>query len=159
MGRTIASVTVERGTGMDVGCKRDALAAARGELFPIGDGAQRTVYVDARGRFVYKIEKGGYPGSNRDEYEAFRSSHLREMGLGQYGSPVALFTVETAGGWSVEVLAMPVRPKHSHEASPAEQNRFHSRGARRLVDMHPANYRVTPGGRIKITDLGFGLSR
>lgn len=158
MGRTIDTVTVERGTGMDVGCKRDALATVRGELRKIGNGAQREVYADARGRFVYKLERPGYPGSNRDEYEAFMSDALATRGLRQYGSPVALYTVATPDG-PVEVLAMPMRPLAARDATPAELERFSARGGYRLPDMHDANYRVSANGRIKITDLGFGVAR
>jgi len=158
MGRNgIASVTVERQTGMDVGCKRDALATVEGNLPRIGRGLCRTAYADSRKRFVYKIDNPGYEGSNRAEYEAFTSGTLRDMGLGQYGSPVALFTVETADG-PVEVLAMPFRAESSASASAAEYERARSRGMFRLPDMHDGNYRVTANGRIKITDLGFGVS-
>lgn len=157
MGRNgIASVTVERQTGMDVGCKRDALAAVAGTLPRIGRGLCRTAYADSRQRFVYKIDNAGYEGSNRDEYEAFTSGRLSAMGLGQYGSPVALFTVETPDG-PVEVLAMPFRAHGSDHADHGERARARARGMMRLPDMHEGNYRVTANGRIKITDLGFGI--
>lgn len=156
---TLKDVTVERGTGMDVGCKRDALAAVMGNLRKAGQGAQRSVYVDARERFVYKIERSGYPGSNREEYEAFMSGELRERGLARFGSPVALYTVQTRHSGPVTVLAMPFRAQRSEAASPAEHERAAERGLFRLPDMHGANYRVTANGRIKITDLGFGVRR
>jgi hypothetical protein len=154
----LATVTVERGTGMDVGCKRDAYRAAHGMLREIGNGAQRVVYVDDRSRFVYKIATDWYPEANREEFEAFMSGRLSAMGLGMYGSPVALFTVQMANG-PVEVLAMPFRSKSANDADPNAQKRFMARGARRLPDMHDANWRVTANGRIKITDLGFGVAR
>lgn len=157
MGRTIANVTVERGTGMDVGCKRDALATVEGSLKRIGNGAQREVYSDARGRFVYKLERPGYPGANRDEFNAFMSDALKSRGLSQYGSPVALYTVHLSNGDTVEVLAMPMRPHDSRTVSPAALEKFAERGGYNLPDMHDANWRVSPNGRIKITDLGFGL--
>lgn len=156
MGRTIATVTVERGTGMDVGCKRDALATVQGTLRRIGNGAQRDVYVNAKRTIVYKIERPGWEGANRAEYDAFMSGALSRRGLGQYGSPVALYTVTTETGETVEVLAMPFRAEHGRSASEAEMDRAWRRGMFDLPDMHDANYRVTANGRIKITDLGFG---
>lgn len=150
---------VERGTGADIGCKRDAIATARGELNRIGAGVQRTAYADRRNRFVYKIENGGWDGANRAEFEAFMGGELRARGLAQYGSPVALFTVTDPNGREYEILAMPFRAQASHAASRAEMNRFMSRGGNRLPDMHGGNFRVTANGRIKITDLGFGAER
>ena len=152
-----ATVTVTRGTGMDVGCKRDALRAINGDLRMIGSGLTRKAYADDRSRIVYKIESRGYPGSNRQEYDTFSGSALRDRGLAQYGTPVALYTIATDDG-PIDVLAMPFRSDASHAAPMAELVRFRNRGGLRLPDMHGGNYRVTAGGRIKITDLGFGVS-
>lgn len=154
-----ASVKVERGTGMDCGSKRDAILAVSGGLARIGAGLTRTVYVDARSRFVYKVENGArWQGTNRAEYEDMMGGEMERRGLTYYRTPCALYTMPDG----TTVLCMPVRPKDSRDAAPGAVERFQRRlreqarvhGA--IPDMHPGNYRVTPNGRVKITDIGFG---
>lgn len=159
---TIRDVTVERGTGMDCGSKRDALRAIRGEFQRAGRGLCRTVYIDDRNRFVYKIDNAGWAGSNRAEFEAQMGEELVKRGLRTYATPSAIFTMPDG----TEILAQPVRPRDSNEADWDTRDRFHDAlrraeqaGHDPIPDMHGGNYRLTPGGRIRITDLGFGFQQ
>ncbi len=152
-----ARVTVVRATGEDIGTKRDAEAAFDGKLREIGRGFMRTVYVDARGRFVYKVANFGKNSDNESEY-ARMGRVSRTPGCKSLYSPCALFYVD-----GVAVLAMRVRPLTSGEVTWEVREKFMeavslynstNRWGDRLSDMHGGNYRGTPGGRLKLTDCG-----
>lgn len=157
-GTPLAQISVERQTGMQVGSKRDAYRAANGDLAKVGAGLQRTVYVDDTMRTVYKVANWGWDHSNREEYEAMYVG-LAAAGLSRYRTPCALFTMPDG----TTVLAMPYRVHHGRALSARARDRFYHdlRNAQahgvRVPDMHDGNYRGTPAGRVKITDLGFGV--
>lgn len=154
---TNTRTTVKRGTGEDIGCKRDAEAAFDGKLVKIGAGFMRTAYVDARGKFVYKVANFGKNSDNESEFERMWRV-AATPGCASIYSPVALFYVD-----GVAVLAMRVRP-HDTDATRWEARDKFRETVRlynetniwgdKLSDMHDGNFRGTPERRLKLTDCG-----
>lgn len=163
----IRSITALRDTGMQVGCKRDAYRAAIGDLSHSDPhtgrdmrGLQRSCFIDDKGTTVYKVANPGWDNANRLEFEQMYRE-LADAGLTAFRTPCALFILPNGQS----VLAMPYRPQHGRALSQRAEARLHAalRNAQThgyfVPDMHEGNYRGTPAGRPKITDLGFAMGK
>jgi hypothetical protein len=114
----------------------------------------RTVYVDAAYATVYKLPGGrghnaGWNKANESEFEAMQAART-SPDLRRYHTPCTLYYVD-----GIAVLAMPYRPVDGTDIDYEAQDRLlEVARAHGLRDMHPGNYRGTPSGQVKITDLG-----
>ena len=144
--------------GADVGCKRDAIAAANGTLPYLDRGACRKVYSGARS-IVYKVATSGDNRANVSEYE--RMDRIAQFDR-TLATPSTVYFV-TVNGQEVAVLAQFARPNDSRALDPNTVARFYDRVARynaenpfgdKIGDMHGGNFRSTPMGRATITDCG-----
>lgn len=120
-----------------------------------GQGVDRAVYVDARERFVYKVDsyraqRPEYDYSSNDvEYQ--NCLKLREEGL-PWAPPAYVWNID---GHSV--LAMPFYPVSGKDA-PTRQ-RIKARALEYgdwrpyLGDLHDGNWRLTKNGQIRVIDL------
>ena len=148
---------VQRSANGAVGIKAEACSAVdcetqgirrSGNVSFLNDGFCRNVYVNDSRTIVYKVAKRRNE-ANISEFEnmvAMRSDPETR----KYHTPLTLMMVD-----GIAVIAMVFRPNHAHECSDHDRRNFRKVAARKgMHDMHDENYRGTPTGRVKVTDIG-----
>ena len=156
MGKRNARVgLVKRSALGAVGIKSEACDALDGNLQSCGQGLCRDVYVNKTRTIVYKVAggKAGHPKShnvlNESEFDnmvALRSDPETKS----LHTPLTLMYVDGCA-----VIAMVYRPIDGKRLPVAARYRMADVAADKgILDMHDGNYRGTPTGRVKVTDLG-----